>query len=148
MRTNLLLLASTLWTLIGCESKAGTGALVGTGVGMGAGALISPTPEGVLIGGAVGAVSGALVGAALDASDREEIQRQSPQTMKRIDRGEQLSIEDIEKMSKAGISDDKIIGAIHSTGSVYYLSSSDIEELKKAGISQRVIDYMLQTAYE
>jgi hypothetical protein len=148
MRTAIFILTTGTLIISGCESKAGTGALVGTGVGMGAGALISPTPAGVLIGGAVGAVGGAMIGAALDDSDRDNIQRNSPQTMQKIDRGEQLSITDIEKMSKAGISDDKIIGTIHSTGSVYHLSYSDIEELKNAGVSQRVIDYMLQTSNE
>lgn len=134
--------------LIGCETKTQTGSLVGAGVGAGAGALISQTPAGVLIGAGVGALTGALVGSALDESDRDDVRRSSPQTMRRIDRGEQLSLKDIERMSQAGISDDKIIGTIHSTGSVFYLSSSDIEELKNAGVSQRVIDYMMQTAYD
>jgi gas vesicle protein len=115
---------------------------------MGAGALISPTPAGVLIGGAVGAVGGALIGASLDSSDRDNVQRESPQTMRKIDRREQLSMRDIEKMSQAGISDDKIIGTIQSTGSVYRLSTSDIQELKDNGVHQRVIDYMLQTGYD
>jgi outer membrane lipoprotein SlyB len=131
-----------------CENKAETGALVGAGVGMGAGALISPTPAGVLIGGAVGAVSGAVIGAALDSSDRNNLQQQSPRTLKKVDNGEQLSMSDIEKMSHAGISDDKIIGAINSTGSVYHLSSREVQELKNAGVSQRVIDFMLQTPYQ
>ena len=133
--------------LTGCESKAGTGALVGAGVGAGAGALIGGG-TGALIGGAAGAVGGAVIGAALDQSDRERINRSSPQTMKKIDSKEQLSLKDIEKMSNARISDDKIIGAIQSTGSTYNLSSGDIAELKGAGVSQRVIDYMLQTGYE
>lgn len=147
LRAILILTTGTI-IISGCESKAGTGALVGTGVGMGAGALISPTPQGVLIGGAVGAVSGAIIGAALDSSDRDNLRENSPKTMNKIDRGEQLSLDDIEKMSKAGIADDKIIGAIHSTGSIYHLSSSDVAELKSKGVSQRVIDYMLQTSYE
>lgn len=133
--------------LSGCETKAGTGAIVGTGIGAGTGALISPTPAGVLIGAGVGAASGALVGAALDSSDREKVQKNAPQTSKKIDQGEQLSIDDIKKMSEAGIADDKIIGTIQSTGSVYHLSSDDVEDLKNSGVSQRVIDYMMQTAY-
>jgi hypothetical protein len=146
MRT-LVVFAMGMILAMGCENKAETGALVGAGVGMGAGALISPTPAGVLIGGAVGAVGGALIGAAMDSSDRQTMQRESPRTMNKIDRGEQLSMRDIEKMSQAGISDDKIIGAIHSTGSVYHLSARDVQELKDYGVSQRVIDFMLQTAY-
>lgn len=134
--------------MTGCENKAETGALVGAGVGVGAGALIGHSAGAALIGGAAGAVGGALIGAALDSSDRNKIQQQSPQTMNRINNGEQLSISDIEKMSQAGISDDKIVGVIQSTGSVYHLSASDVEELQNAGVSQRVIDYMLQTAYQ
>ena len=59
-----------------------------------------------------------------------------------------LSIEDIKQMSQAGVSDDKIIHTIHSTGSVYTLSKQERLELKEAGVSQRVIDYMIQTAYK
>jgi hypothetical protein len=132
----------------GCSSDAGTGALIGAGIGAGAGALISPTAGGVLIGAGVGAATGAAIGAALDASDREKVQERSPQTIKKIDRGEQLSTTDIEKMSQAGISDDKIISTIQSTGSVFHLSASDVQKLEDAGVSKRVIDYMLRTAYE
>lgn len=147
MRSILFFLGIGAVMVTGCENKAETGALVGAGVGIGAGALISPTPAGVLIGGAVGAIGGALIGAALDASDRETLQHESPRTMNKIDRGEQLSMRDIERMSQAGISDNKIIGAIHSTGSIYHLSTSDVQELKDNGVSQRVIDFMLQTPY-
>jgi hypothetical protein len=148
MRATHFILGMVTIIATSCENKAETGALVGAGVGIGAGALISPTPAGVLIGGAVGAVGGALIGAALDSSDRAALQRESPRTMNKVDRGEQLSMKDVEKMSQAGLSDDKIIGAIHSTGSVYHLSSSEVQELKDNGVSQRVIDFMLQTPYQ
>ena len=134
--------------LTACENKAETGALVGAGAGMVAGGLIGHSAGGVLIGGAAGAVGGALIGAALDSSDRNNLQQQSPRTLNKIDNREQLSMRDIEKMSQAGISDDKIIGAISSTGSIYYLSTSDVQELRNSGVSQRVIDFMLQTGYQ
>jgi uncharacterized protein YcfJ len=132
--------------LSGCESKTGTGALVGAGIGAGVGGIVGGG-GGALIGGAAGAVGGAVVGYLLSQEDQENLQRTSPQTARRVNRGEQLSIRDIEKMSDAGISDDKIIGTIDATGSVYRLTSSDVAELKSAGVSQRVIDYMLQTGY-
>ncbi len=132
--------------LASCESKTGTGALVGAGVGAGAGALIGGG-QGALIGGAVGAVGGAVIGNLMDSEDRRAVQNTSPQTMRKIDRGEQLSKKDIEKMAQAGISDEKIISVIDSTGSVFHLSSSDVIELKNAGVSKRVIDYMMQTSY-
>lgn len=142
--TNGLFIVSLL--LVGCESKTGTGALVGAGIGVGAGALIGGG-GGALIGGAAGAVGGAVIGYLLSQEDQENLQRSSPQTVRRINEGEQLSLKDIEKMSNAGISDDKIIGVIDSTGSTYHLSSADVVELKNAGVSQRVIDYMLHTRY-
>lgn len=138
---------SIMILVTGCESKAGTGALIGGGLGAGAGALISPTAGGVLIGAAAGAATGAIIGASLDDQDRSDIQRTSPQTMNKIDRGEQLSIEDVKNMSESGIADDKIIQIIHSSGTIYHLSSSDVADLQNGGVSQKVIDYMLQTAY-
>ncbi len=148
MRSIFLTCAIGTMMMASCENKAETGALVGAGAGVAAGALISPTPAGILIGGAVGAVGGALIGAALDSSDRDTLRHESPRTMDKIDRGEQLSMQDIKKMSQAGITDDKIIGAIHSTGSVYHLSTSDVQELRNNGVSQRVVDHMLQTPYQ
>src|SRR5437879_1260073 len=55
--TALVLAAGT----IGCETKAGTGALIGGGAGAGIGAIIGHnshgrTAEGALIGGAAGAI--------------------------------------------------------------------------------------------
>jgi outer membrane lipoprotein SlyB len=148
MRSALFICAIGTVILTSCENRAESGALIGAGTGVAAGALISPSPAGVLIGGAVGAIGGALIGAAIDSSDRSRLQQQSPQTMNRIDRRQQLSIRDIERMSQAGISDNKIINVISSTGSVYHLSTNDVIELKNNGVSQRVIDFMLQTPFQ
>lgn len=131
--------------LVGCGSKAGTGALAGAGIGAVGGALITGSGGGALIGGTIGAASGAIIGAALDESDRRSLNRESPSTVRKIDRGEQLSTDDVKKMTKAGISDDVIISQIDATKSVFYLSSADIIDLKKAGVSQRVINHMIQT---
>lgn len=60
----------------------------------------------------------------------------------------QVTIEDIKTMNNAGITDDKIISLIKSTGSVYHLTSADVEDLKRAGVSKRVINFMLQTSYQ
>lgn len=81
----------------------------------------------------------------LDASDRISLEKQSPRTVKKIDNGEQLSTDDIKKMSRAGLSDDTIINQVHETKSIFYLSSADIVDLKKSGVSQKVINTMIQT---
>jgi outer membrane lipoprotein SlyB len=140
-----ILLLTLSLSLASCESKAGTGALAGAGVGAVGGGLIAGSGTGVLIGGAVGATTGAIIGASLDDSDRRSLEKQSPRTLKKIDNGEQLSIDDIKKMSRAGISDDVIVSQIAATKSVFYLSTADIVDLKKSGVSQRVINDMVQT---
>jgi hypothetical protein len=66
---------SMLGVGFGCESHAGTGALVGGAAGAGIGAIIGHnshgrTAEGALIGGAVGAIGGGLLGNEADKEDR------------------------------------------------------------------------------
>ena len=138
----------SLWVVLcltACQSNAGTGALAGAAVGSVGGALVTGSAGGALVGGAIGAAGGALIGAALDESDRRSLDRESPSTTRKIDRGEKLSPDDVKKMTKAGLSDDVIISQIEATQTVFYLSSADIIDLKKAGVSQRVINFMIQT---
>jgi uncharacterized membrane protein YebE (DUF533 family) len=132
-------------SLTGCATKTQTGALTGAGVGALAGGLIGGNAAGALIGGAVGAAGGALIGYALDQQDRDNLQQQSPQTLNRIDHGQELSVNDIKAMSKAGIKDEVIISQIHSTHSIFHLSADQIIDLKDSGVSQNVIDAMIQT---
>ena len=134
--------------LFSCETKTETGALAGAGVGALAGGLIGGGATGAVIGGAVGAAGGALVGSALDAQDRSNLEQNSPETLNRLDQRQQLTLKDIEEMSKNRISDKTIIEEIKATSSVFYLSSDDIIQLKKAGVSQKVIDYMIQTSQQ
>jgi hypothetical protein len=64
----------------GCESKAGTGALIGAGAGAGVGAIIghnshNRTGSGALIGAGVGAIGGALIGNEMDKADARKADR-------------------------------------------------------------------------
>ncbi len=143
MKKSLLAITAIgLITFCGCESKAGTGAIVGGVVGAGTGALIGGAP-GAAIGAGAGIVGGAVVGAALDSSDRNRIEQRSPDTMRRYDRNQKLNLNDIKSLSQSGISNDKIIGMIQQTNSHYNLTTSQVIELKNAGVSQKVIDYMI-----
>jgi outer membrane lipoprotein SlyB len=128
-----------------CENKTETGALVGAGTGALAGGLIGGNITGVVVGGAIGAAAGGLIGYALDEQDRKIMEQRSPQTLKRIDRGEQLTLDDIKNMTKNGLNDDTIINQIKATNSSFRLTTSQIIDLKNSGVSQRVIDYMIQT---
>ena len=144
MKQITLISATLIAVLSSCENKTESGALGGAAVGVVAGGLIGGG-SGALIGGAAGAVGGALIGYALDQQDRDNMQRNSPRTLQRIDKGEQLSVEDIKEMSRNGLKSKVIIDQIKATNSVFYLSSREIIDLKKSGVAEQVIDYMIQT---
>lgn len=138
----ILILAVGAALITGCESNTGTGVLVGGG----AGALIGGVAgggTGALIGGAAGVIAGGLIGAYLDNQEAKNLKQQSPQTYRRVDNGEKLSVNDVINMSKAGVDDDKIIGLIQKTNSHYTLNSYQIDKLRDAGVSERVINYMM-----
>src|SRR4051812_24595905 len=78
-----LLLAVLLAPLAGCESGAGTGALIGGGTGAAIGGIIGANSharagEGALIGGAVGAVTGAVIGDAAGHQVRADYPHEEP----------------------------------------------------------------------
>ena len=85
--------------------------------------------------------------ASLDESDRSALEEQSLRTVRKIDNGKQLSIYDIQKMSRAGLSDEVITKQINYTKSTFILSPDDIVNLNTSGVSQKIINTMvLQTA--
>ena len=66
--------------VVGCESHAGTGSLLGGAAGAGIGAAIGShshgrAGEGALIGGAIGALSGAIIGSEGDRQERARAAR-------------------------------------------------------------------------
>ena len=139
--------------LAGCETPEGrpdrtaTGALTGAAIGAGAGAIIGGrhAGEGALIGGAIGALTGGLIGQGADQAARERVERESPQTLQRIDQGQPLGLADIKALAKAGVSDEVIMSQIRNSRTVYRLSTAEIIDLKDSGVSQRVIDFMINT---
>ncbi len=146
MKRNLLILGSLTCILCSCETKTGTGALAGAGVGALAGGLIGGNATGALIGAGVGALAGGLVGAALDEQDRKIMQQNAPQTLQKIDSKQQLTIPDVVAMTKNGLSEEVIINQIKHTESIFHLTSDEIIELKNSGVSEKVIQCMINTA--
>lgn len=127
--------------LISCETKAGQGAFGGAAAGAVIGG-VAGGGQGALIGAGVGAVGGAIIGAALDASDKDKLDRE---TRNRYEQGEPLTVDDVIKMHRAGIEDDKIIGSLQGNKS-YKLTSDDATKLKNAGVSQKVIKAMRENS--
>lgn len=136
-----VLLTLCAWS---CATNTGTGLLAGATLGTGTGA-IAAGGSGALIGSAVGIVSGALIGTVLDDQDRRTMEKSSPRTLDRMDRGDPLTLSDVIKLSLAGVEDATIIIYMKNTNSTYNLSQSQIRRLNDSGVSQTVIDYMIQS---
>lgn len=130
--------------LASCATNVGTGLIAGTTLGAGAGG-ISSGGGGALIGGAAGIIAGSLIGAALDTQDRKVLEKASPRTVTRMDKGEPLTINDIIKLSQSSIHDDTILDYLKESGSHYTLSQTQIRRMQESGVSQRVINYMIET---
>ncbi len=134
--------AILLALLAGCASNTGTGVIAATVLGAGVGSLTGGG-SGAVIGGAAGVIAGGLVGASLDEQDRKVMERNSPRTVDRMDRGEPLTINDVIKLAQSGVSDDAIVRYILRTGSYYQLSQAQVRRLQDAGVSTRVIQEMI-----
>ena len=151
------LAATLLSTTSGCETKAGTGALVGGAAGAGIGAIIghnshNRTGSGALIGGAVGAIGGALVGNEMDKSDRKKAdeerydRRDSYPDDRRSYSSARVTQSDVISWSNRGMRDSEIIDRIDRSGTVFHLSASDENQLRDAHVSEEVIREMKDTA--
>ncbi|HEU5397206.1 MAG TPA: YXWGXW repeat-containing protein, partial [Verrucomicrobiae bacterium] len=87
-----------------------------------------------------------LIGQSMDRAQQERLRAQAPQTYSRVDQGQPLTISDIKALVRAGVSDDVIISQIKNSNTAFHLSANDIIDLHDSGVSDRVIDYMINTA--
>jgi len=144
MKGSLFFSCICLFLFSNCTTNAGTGAIAGAIAGAGAGGLIA-AGSGAAVGGAALGLGGSLIGIYLDDQDRKTVEKVSPRTLDRMDRGEPLTINDVIKLSQADVSDQTIIQYIRDTNSSYNLSQSQIRRLQDAGVSKSVIHYMIDT---
>jgi hypothetical protein len=149
------IIAATALVLVGCYTPEGrpdrtaSGALAGGALGAGTGAIIGGATgdagAGAAIGGALGALTGGIIGHSIDQSQRESLERQSPQTLHRVEQGQPLGLADVKALARAGVSDEVIISQIRNSRTAYRLTTAEIIELKDSGVSERVIDFMINT---
>lgn len=130
--------------LSSCQSNVGTGILAGSALGAGFGGMAGGG-RGALIGGAAGIIAGGLIGVVLDEQDRKVMERSSPRTVDRMERGDPLTINDVIKLSQSGVSDETIIHYMKETQISYNLSHAQIRRLQEAGVSERVVSYMVDS---
>jgi surface antigen len=142
--------------VIGCETKAGTGALVGGAAGAGIGAIVGHnshgrTGSGALIGGAVGALGGALIGNEMDKQDKREARRDRDYDDYSARRGAPrttaaaVTRDDVIEWTRRGDRDEQIIDRIDRSGTVIRLSARDENQLRDSGVSEDVIRAMKNT---
>jgi surface antigen len=143
-------LAAGCYTPEGRPDNTATGALAGGAIGAGTGAIIGGASHnagaGALIGGAIGALTGGIIGNSIDQQQRARIQEQAPETWQRVEQGQPLGVADVKALAKAGVSDEVIISQIRNSRVAYHLSTAEIIDLKDAGVSEKVIDFMINTA--
>jgi uncharacterized protein YcfJ len=156
---SIVTLATLCAGVAGCETKAGTGALVGGAAGAGIGAIVGNnshgrTGSGALIGGAVGALGGALIGNEMDKKDKAEAERAREdeyqrRTYTRDTRYESRTVAvtkaDVVAWTRRGDRDDLIIDRIQRSPGAFVLSSRDENYLRDNGVSEDVIRAMKDT---
>lgn len=156
MKINYLIFAAAASAVVltGCQYPDGEqnntagGALIGGGIGAASGAIIGGrnAGAGALIGGAIGAITGGLIGNSMDEQQREDLRAQAPQTYARVEQGQPLATADVKALTQARVSDDVIIAQIQNSHTVYHLSAADIIDLHNAGVSDKVVNFMINTA--
>lgn len=132
----------------GTQNNTGSGALIGGALGAMTGAVIGGrnAGAGALIGAGVGALGGGLIGNSMDQEQNARLRAEAPQTYVKVDQGQPLSIADVKALAKAGISEDVMISQIKNSRTVFHLSAADIIDLRDAGVSDKVVNYMINTA--
>lgn len=131
-------------TFSSCQTNMGTGIITGGVIGGGIGGVLGGGTGG-LIGATAGIITGGLIGTILDTQDRKVMERSSPRTINRMDRGDPLTINDVIKLSQGGVSDDAIIHYMEEAETQYHLSQTQIRRLRDEGVSQRVIHFMVES---
>jgi hypothetical protein len=134
---------TTLATISGCETAAGTGAATGGLLGAGIGGLVSHCPGGALLGGAIGAGAGTLTGAAVDVARDKKAQRIAAAEVA----ARAPSLEDVVHMTQSAVPPAQIVEQIRTSGVVYRLTSDQVIWLNQNGVHPSVVTTMQDTAY-
>lgn len=81
----------------------------------------------------------------LTPNDLQRLKRNYPKTLEKIEKYQNLTIQDVINLTKAGVADDVISYEIRVTRSAFFLTPEDERELQQAGVSRKVIRAMKDT---
>jgi len=88
-----------------------------------------------------------LWGHAVEIVEIKELDSQpSSPAVQRDDEGKPLGVADVKALAEAGLSDEVILSHIRNSEAVYHLTAAEIIDLKNSGVSEKVIDFMINTA--
>ena len=126
------------------QNDTAGGTIVGGALGAITGAAVAGRKDrgaGALIGAGVGAVTGNLLGRSKDAADdrRAAIGAANVGQMNQQAAAMAVTDYDLIQMSRAGLSEDIIIGTMRSRGARVDLSPQSLVALKQQGVSDRVV---------
>ncbi len=71
---------------------------------------------------------------------------QRPPSIQYSDQGQSPGVADVKALVKAGLSEEVILSQIRKSHAVYHLTTAEIIDLKESGVSEKVIDFMINTA--
>jgi hypothetical protein len=126
------------------HNDTASGTFVGGALGAITGAAVSGRKDrgaGALIGAGVGAVTGNLLGRSKDAADdrRAAVGAANVGQLNQQAAAAAVTNYDLLEMTRAGLSEDVIIGTMRSRGARIDLSPQSLIALKQQGVSDRVV---------
>jgi hypothetical protein len=69
----------------------------------------------------------------------------APETLRKVERGQILKIEEVVACSRAGVPDSALAGQIRDSRAVYKLTPDEVDYLRNSGMSAELIEYMMST---
>ena len=135
----------------GCQNLNHTenGALLGSLLGAGTGAIIGHQSghrdEGALIGAAAGLLGGGMMGKAQDNADQRDAAVRYAQHTEMNRRADMVAVtnQDVIAMTQQGFSDDHIVNTMRHRGGRFDTSPAAQGYMKQMGVSERVLAAMM-----
>ena len=82
---------------------------------------------------------------ALTTDQMAKLCQEAPNTCRRVQTAQPLTLADVKVMAKIGFSSDVIITQVRNSRTVYHLTANAIIDLKNSGVSEQVIDFLIST---
>lgn len=81
----------------------------------------------------------------LDRQDKTILKKSSPRTLRRMQKGETLTINDLIRLAQSGVNDQTVLAYLKQTRANYSLSQLQIKRLQDAGVSPRIVNFIIET---